>query len=256
MRSSSALGSRCAISTSYPAGLDNFVNPSPGTVPLATPFGGRTHSQEHGDLNDAVEAIQTKVGVTGSTVAGTVDKRLQILEGAVPAALPSPLDAGLTAWNFDPAPIGMSTSTGILLTGQPNAYAIRLPAGAVTNLLTASGGSGTATNFFMALYTAAGVLVAQSTNQVAAFNAGGLVTCPIAGAPVVVAGKYYAAMWFSGGASAAMFRITNSAPLLNFALAAANLRYAQTGQTGVTTTAPANISGLTQQAQCIWVGAS
>lgn len=61
------------MTTSYPGALDNFVNPSPGTVPLATPFGGRTHSQEHGDLNDAVEAIQAKVGITGSTVAGSLD---------------------------------------------------------------------------------------------------------------------------------------------------------------------------------------
>lgn len=72
------------MTTNYPGALDAFVNPTPGTVPLATTFGGRTHSQEHGDVNDAVEAIQAKVGITGSTVAGTVDRRLQILEGVAP----------------------------------------------------------------------------------------------------------------------------------------------------------------------------
>lgn len=56
------------MTTAFPGAIDNFVNPSPGTVPLATTFGGRTHSQEHGDVNDAVEAIEGEVGVTGSAV--------------------------------------------------------------------------------------------------------------------------------------------------------------------------------------------
>lgn len=44
--------------TKYPAELDNFVNPGPKTSQAVS----RTHSQQHSDLNDAVEAIQAALG--------------------------------------------------------------------------------------------------------------------------------------------------------------------------------------------------
>jgi hypothetical protein len=46
------------MTTAYPAALDNFSNPTASTSMAAA----RTHSQQHGDLNDAVEAIQATLG--------------------------------------------------------------------------------------------------------------------------------------------------------------------------------------------------
>jgi hypothetical protein len=53
------------MATSYPASLDNFINPTPqdtlssGVVP---------HAEQHANLNDAMEAVQTILGInpTGS----------------------------------------------------------------------------------------------------------------------------------------------------------------------------------------------
>lgn len=51
------------MATSYPASLDAFTNPG-GTTKLGTAVGGRTHSQFHADINDAVEALQARLGTT------------------------------------------------------------------------------------------------------------------------------------------------------------------------------------------------
>ena len=50
------------MSTLFPTALDNFTNPSGSDATNATV---RTHSQQHGDLNDAVKAIQLRLGVDG-----------------------------------------------------------------------------------------------------------------------------------------------------------------------------------------------
>jgi hypothetical protein len=48
----------------FPTALDDFTNPI-GTDGLGS--GPVTHSQQHGNLNDAVEALEAKVGIDGST---------------------------------------------------------------------------------------------------------------------------------------------------------------------------------------------
>jgi hypothetical protein len=53
------------VAISFPTSLDNFTNPSSGNT-LDSP----SHSLQHSDINDAVEAMQRKVGV-GSAVAGS-----------------------------------------------------------------------------------------------------------------------------------------------------------------------------------------
>jgi hypothetical protein len=63
---------------SYPDGFDNFTNPEPTdslnseTVP---------HATQHADLNDAVEAIETVLGVNPQGDAMTVRARLDTLDG-------------------------------------------------------------------------------------------------------------------------------------------------------------------------------
>lgn len=61
------------MTTNFPAGLDAFTNPSAtdamdsATVP---------HAAQHANLNDAVEALQAKVGVDGSAVTTSLDYKV------------------------------------------------------------------------------------------------------------------------------------------------------------------------------------
>jgi hypothetical protein len=51
------------MATTFPGALDNFTNPT-GTDTLANP----SHSQQHSDLNDAVEAIESEIGADVNSI--------------------------------------------------------------------------------------------------------------------------------------------------------------------------------------------
>ena len=53
------------MAINYPTSLDTFTNPNASSL-LTLP----SHAQQHSDINDAVEALQTKVAI-GNTVLGT-----------------------------------------------------------------------------------------------------------------------------------------------------------------------------------------
>lgn len=60
------------MSTNFPSSIDSFVNPNPSTN---LDGGGNTnlsHSAQHAKLNDAVAAIQTLIGVNGTTNPSTL----------------------------------------------------------------------------------------------------------------------------------------------------------------------------------------
>ena len=59
------------MATSFPSGLDSLTNPSSGDS-LSSP----SHSAQHANVNDAVEALQAKVGVNGSAVTSSHDYKL------------------------------------------------------------------------------------------------------------------------------------------------------------------------------------
>lgn len=56
------------MATNFPTSLDTLVNPSSGDS-LSDP----PHSNQHANANDAIEALQAKVGVDGSAVATSLD---------------------------------------------------------------------------------------------------------------------------------------------------------------------------------------
>ena len=62
--------------TSFPASLDTFLNPGASTARSAAGF---EHDVQHSNLNDAMAALQTKVGVNGSADANSVDNKLSRL---------------------------------------------------------------------------------------------------------------------------------------------------------------------------------
>ena len=53
------------MASTYPTSLDAFTNPTTSS-PLTSP----SHAQQHSDINDAMEAVQTKLAI-GNTVIGT-----------------------------------------------------------------------------------------------------------------------------------------------------------------------------------------
>ena len=65
------------MATNFPTSLDSYTNPTStdlmnsGTVP---------HATQHANINDAVEALEAKVGVDSSAVATSFDYRIGILE--------------------------------------------------------------------------------------------------------------------------------------------------------------------------------
>lgn len=63
------------MATNFPNELDNFINPNPND-PLSRP----SHAEQHQNANDAIEALQTKVGIDGSLDQNSLDYRLARLE--------------------------------------------------------------------------------------------------------------------------------------------------------------------------------
>ena len=65
------------MATNFPTSLDSLTNPS-GTDSMSSP----SHAGQHADANDAIEALQAKVGVDGSAVTSSLDFRTDALETA------------------------------------------------------------------------------------------------------------------------------------------------------------------------------
>ena len=72
------------MATSYPASLDSFTNPTAVDTLDSPP-----HDTQHADANDAIEALQAKVGVNSSAVATSHD---YILNQPTALTLKAPLE--------------------------------------------------------------------------------------------------------------------------------------------------------------------
>lgn len=68
--------------TNFPTALDAFTNPTASDF-LDTP--AVRHDEQHANINDAVEAVQAKLGIDSSAVTTTIDYRMRQIEGAVGA---------------------------------------------------------------------------------------------------------------------------------------------------------------------------
>lgn len=60
------------LATNFPENLDNLTNPT-STDSL------EGHAQQHSNVNDAIEAIQTKVGINGSNNPNSLDYKINDL---------------------------------------------------------------------------------------------------------------------------------------------------------------------------------
>jgi len=61
------------LATNYPTSKDNFTNP-------AATESMEGHAALHGNVNDAIEAIENKLGVNGSTDVNSIDYKVAQLE--------------------------------------------------------------------------------------------------------------------------------------------------------------------------------
>lgn len=67
------------MTTKFPSEIDQFDNPLPNDSQAKV----RSHSSQHGDANDAIEAVQRKVGVDGSTDADSLDFKVGAVQGVI-----------------------------------------------------------------------------------------------------------------------------------------------------------------------------
>lgn len=65
------------MTTNFPENLDQLTNPN-SNDPLSSP----SHSQQHANVNDAIEALQSKVGIDGSEDTSSLDYRVTQLEAS------------------------------------------------------------------------------------------------------------------------------------------------------------------------------
>lgn len=65
------------MTTAFPTALDNFTNPA-STDLLSQ--AGVSHADQHADANDAIEALEARVGITNSADVTSHDNRIAALE--------------------------------------------------------------------------------------------------------------------------------------------------------------------------------
>jgi len=124
------------MATNFPTSLDNFTNPA-GSDPVNNP----SHASQHANLNDAIENLEAKVGVTNSAVTTSLDYRVRSLEtnptytnemaqDAVAAALAAGTHTNITInYNDTGNSISISAAAGYTNEEAVDAVAVALTAG-------------------------------------------------------------------------------------------------------------------------------
>lgn len=64
------------MATTFPTSLDAFSNPAAGTILDGAGTAALSHATQHANANDAIEAIQTAIGVTNSAVPSSIQYKL------------------------------------------------------------------------------------------------------------------------------------------------------------------------------------
>jgi hypothetical protein len=231
------------MATNFPTNLDSFANPAPTDTldNLVTP-----HAAQHDNLNDAVAALEAKVGVTNSAVATSLDKRVNALENAGGSANGNVPDLnGFKMWTADPIhPSGGNDqimTLGLLYV----CAAWSGKAQTITSLGISIGTAGAGGLVYLALYSAAGSLLSQTSSI--SVSSTGFASGALGAAQAVTAGtKYYIGFWntttqaryATPGTSIGVAHVVNSG------LTAPNFRMA-TANGSLATTAPASIGTMT-----------
>lgn len=169
-----------------------------------------------------------------------------------------PADHNYLAWSYDIAVA--ATGTIIPAGGTLNLVKLKLDTAAtVTNIvihLTNAGVTLTSGQNFGALYSAAGALLAQTTDQTTAWGTGGLKVMALSSPQAVAAGYCFAGFWAVGSTLPTISRgQVIGANIANPGLSAPNFRFS-TADSSLTTTAPASFGTQTSSANTWWVALS
>lgn len=190
------------MATNFPTGLDTFTNPTATdtlnsvTVP---------HATQHDNLNDAVLALETKVGINSSADTNSLDYKVAHLSPAAPGYARGPNTAATL-------PIFNATSAVVAGSGTVQYVSFMAPASFTTTkvrlLVAAVGGSNTFTG--VALYsmdTSTGNLtrIAQVTGTTF-WNATGAIDLTWTASTAITAGLTYAIGVLSVGGSNPQFK--------------------------------------------------
>jgi len=88
------------MTTSYPGSLDTYTNPTSSDL-LSAP--SVSHASQHANVNDAVEALQAKVGADSSAVTSSHDYLIRVRAvtpyadaSARSTAVPSPVEGQMS----------------------------------------------------------------------------------------------------------------------------------------------------------------
>lgn len=119
------------MATNFPTSLDALTNPQGTDSVAAVP-----HAAQHANANDAIEALQARVGVTGSAIATSLTNRIAVLEGqSVDTETIQDIVGGMVSGN---------TETDLTVTYDDGTGKLNFAAGA--NLVTTTSLTNTLTN--------------------------------------------------------------------------------------------------------------
>ncbi len=123
------------MSTNFPGALDSLTNPTPTSDTAAV-----SHSSQHADANDAIEALEAKVGANSSGVTTSHDYKLSLVTGSDKAL---PRDAVATITNKTlgtgtKVTIG-SDATGDTYYREADGTLTRAPVGSTGQVMTSNG---------------------------------------------------------------------------------------------------------------------
>ena len=112
------------MATNFPSSLDAFTNPTS----TSSMSGALSHAGQHSDVNDAVEALQAKVGADSSAVTSSHDykiadhaSRIATLEGASGGKILQVVQATKNdTWSAAIASAGSSAITDLAVTITPS----------------------------------------------------------------------------------------------------------------------------------------
>jgi len=112
------------MATNYPNSLDNFTNPT-----SASPINSPSHSEQHANANDAIEAIEGELGTNPKGAKATVKARLDDVDTAIATKAPiaSPTFTGT-----------VTIPSGSAITGVPYLATANTFTGGVQQITTAS----------------------------------------------------------------------------------------------------------------------
>ena len=123
------------MATSFPSSLDSFTNPTAVDTLDSPP-----HDTQHTDANDAIEALEAKVGVDGSAVTTSHEYRINSIE-----ELNTNAQVGTTytlALTDDGKVVEMNNASANTLTVPPNS-SVAFPVGAQILVLQTGAGQTT-----------------------------------------------------------------------------------------------------------------